>query len=76
MTTNPIIDEINRTVDDPSVAVYLPIPLAGALIELVGGERVSEGLGRWMFPDGYWVWSDEEAVRYALEVAPDLLELA
>ncbi len=74
--TNPIVAGINATLDDPSVAVYLPIPLAEKLIEIVGGERVTEGAGRWVFPDGHWTWCDDEAVRYALEVAPDLLELA
>lgn len=71
---NPIIAAINSTADDHCATVHLPLPLAYRLIEMVGGERVTEGAGRWTFPDGFWTWDDEEATRYALEVLPDVAE--
>jgi len=77
MSANVIIESINRTADDPSVAVYLPIPLARTIIELVGGEAVRTPLApnadKWTFPDGFSTWTMDEALRYALEVAPDVL---
>ena len=77
MQINPFIDRINEQADGPSVAVYLPTPLATQLIELVGGEQIipppAKNARKWRFPDGYEVWTTEEAVRYALEVTPDIL---
>ena len=79
MQSNVITESINRSADDPSVSVHLPIPLAISLIHLVGGDSRIAGRRndvQWFFPDGFWTWSCDEAVRYALEVAPDLLEAA
>jgi hypothetical protein len=72
---NPVIAEINRTADDPSVSVHLPVPLAETLIGMVGGERPTEGWGRWIFPDGFRTWDTDEALRYALQVAPGILDV-
>lgn len=72
----PLADIINREIDDPSVTIHLPVRLAETLIQLVGGERVSEGAGRWTFPDGFWTWCDDEALRYALYATPDVLDIA
>jgi hypothetical protein len=68
----PVLDAINRTADDPSVSVSLPIPLAGTLIEMAGGEYAAPGT--WQFPDGFWTWATDEALRYALEVMPTVCE--
>ena len=82
MTATAITAKINATADDPSVAVYLPIPLAETLIHMAGGYRPStiearrRGMpyGVWAFPDAFWTWATDEATRYALEVMPDVLD--
>ena len=73
-TMNPVLAQINRTADDPSVAAHIPVPLAERLIAMVGGECIAEGPGHWGFPDGFWTWELSEALRYALEVMPDICE--
>ena len=70
----PVLAQINATCEDPAVTVHLPVTLAETLIGLTGGERVTEGAGRWIFPDGFWTWHDDEALRYALEVMPDMCD--
>ena len=73
-TPNPVRESINRHADDPSVSVHVPLPLAECLVQLVGGARsTGSEPGRWSMPDGAWFWELDEALRYALEVMPDLL---
>lgn len=73
--STPILEAINRAADLPAVTTHVPVALAERLVELAGGERPPEGSpGRWIFPDGFWTWSTDEALRYALEVLPDVVD--
>jgi hypothetical protein len=59
---------------DREFTISVPRSLAAELIALVGGERPTTQ-SQWSFPDDSTFWETDEALRYALEVMPSILEV-